>query len=376
MEKEIQNGNQKINSINFCKGIAILMIIIVHSAQRFILPDWAKFITSFCQFGCQWFFLISAFTLCLSYSIKKPKYFKFILSCIKKIWFPYVCTIVLTGLLTIISILLTEINHIGSSINIIDIIINVFLLNGLFPNTANNLVVRGGWFIGTIMLFYLIFPILYKFYFYCKLKIKNWRILFPILTFLVCFLINLFIGCIITHKWFENNSFGYFFLLNQLPCLVLGFTLYDYYYDNINKVKRPIIKSFLLLILSLILYYFQPKIIFMILPYLCGLFFMYLTIFILQYEYNSNQIYKKNILSKIGKISFGIYLTHSFVVYEGSTIMKKLLNIELNNIYYYIIALPFYILICCIVSIIFMYIVKKIQILFKKIVKKIVIKKV
>lgn len=47
-----------------------------------------------------------------------------------------------------------------SSTDILGIIINVFCLNGLIPQYNNN-IVPGGWYIGTLVILYLMFPITY-----------------------------------------------------------------------------------------------------------------------------------------------------------------------------------------------------------------------
>ena len=47
---------QKILLVDLFKGVAIIMIIIVHSAQIYNLPDFVKSITNFGQMGCQMFF--------------------------------------------------------------------------------------------------------------------------------------------------------------------------------------------------------------------------------------------------------------------------------------------------------------------------------
>ena len=50
---------KKILLVDLFKGVAIINIIIVHSAQIYNLPDFVKSITNFGQMGCQMFFLMS-----------------------------------------------------------------------------------------------------------------------------------------------------------------------------------------------------------------------------------------------------------------------------------------------------------------------------
>lgn len=49
--------------VDIFKGIAIIMVILVHSAQTFELPKGINYILNFGQMGCQIFFLLSSFTM-------------------------------------------------------------------------------------------------------------------------------------------------------------------------------------------------------------------------------------------------------------------------------------------------------------------------
>lgn len=53
--------------VDIFKGIAIIMVIIVHSAQTFELPEGINYIPKFGQMGCQIFFLLSSFTMIYSF---------------------------------------------------------------------------------------------------------------------------------------------------------------------------------------------------------------------------------------------------------------------------------------------------------------------
>jgi peptidoglycan/LPS O-acetylase OafA/YrhL len=57
----------RLDAITAYKGIAIMMVIMVHSAIRFDIPNSLSFITRFGQMGCQIFFVISGFSLMLSF---------------------------------------------------------------------------------------------------------------------------------------------------------------------------------------------------------------------------------------------------------------------------------------------------------------------
>ena len=70
--------NTKLQSLDILKGIAILMIIVVHN-RHFTLQNTAGFrqLINFGQMGCQIFFLVSGMALCYSWShsvAKQPIY--------------------------------------------------------------------------------------------------------------------------------------------------------------------------------------------------------------------------------------------------------------------------------------------------------------
>ncbi len=62
----------------------------------------------------------------------------------------YWSMIIIYILLAIVSISVLGKRVMWTSLNPIDILINIFFLNGLIPGSANNSVVLGGWFVGTV----------------------------------------------------------------------------------------------------------------------------------------------------------------------------------------------------------------------------------
>jgi peptidoglycan/LPS O-acetylase OafA/YrhL len=131
--------------IDLCKGVAILMVILVHSAQPFKLPSpWAE-VLAMGQMGCQMFFVLSGYTLCRSLDTKQLTFTHFMKRRVTRIipsWWGIICCYLLIGN---ISIRVLGCNFTGSNLNIWDVIINLLLLNGVVYGEVNNRVVRGGW---------------------------------------------------------------------------------------------------------------------------------------------------------------------------------------------------------------------------------------
>lgn len=134
----------RLDVITAYKGIAIMMVIMVHSAIRFDIPNSLSFITRFGQMGCQIFFVMSGFSLMLScdrheYSLKE--FYK------KRFWsiaIGYWLTIAIYALLAFGSLHFFGFNLLGTSIKGSDYLPNTCLLQGVFPSSANNQTIRGG----------------------------------------------------------------------------------------------------------------------------------------------------------------------------------------------------------------------------------------
>lgn len=56
----------------FFKGIAVFMVVLVHTHQCFRLSGLQNLIPRFCQMGCQIFFELSFYGLCHFFSAKRP----------------------------------------------------------------------------------------------------------------------------------------------------------------------------------------------------------------------------------------------------------------------------------------------------------------
>lgn len=67
---------------------------------------------------------------------------------------------------------------------------NFCLIHGLIPTEANNKVVKGGWYVGTLVILYLLFPLLRKLYKKCASKTNG------LVFILVVQVVSFFFACI------------------------------------------------------------------------------------------------------------------------------------------------------------------------------------
>lgn len=308
------------------------MVILVHIAQPFSLPQWMGYIPKLGQLGCQIFLVISAYTLCFSLERGANTYFNFQ----KKRWLRivpgYWSMIVIYLLLGGFSLLLLNRNVFGTSTNWKHIIINFFLLNGLVPGEANNHVVRGGWYVGTSIILYLLMPLLFRIYQHKAEKWQKMRIwLFPLMI-TVCSATAIIVAASIDSRFYcANNNFVYFSFVNQLASFSIGFSLFDWKRNNraVNKYILAIL-CVCLGLLSALMFYSNIEHIFVFVPSVFSSFFACL--FALTSEKIEKNSHKTILMQKWGNHSYSIYLVHSLIVYEGSKVVTHLWNVVFPNI--------------------------------------------
>lgn len=344
--KKVDTIKDSRNFTSFFKGIAILLVILVHSHQYFYLTNTQNAIQRFGQMGCQIFFVLSSFGLCHSFSKGAPNWFSHIKKRISKLAIGYWGAILLTAIYRILDAIVFQ-KEILPALNFPGIIINALFLNGLVPvGGINNTIVRGGWYVGTTVILYALFPLLHKIYFINKKAWLKYRVfLFPIIIFLVTATTVIVSGFIHPSFACSNNSFVYFSFINQLTPFSLGIVLFDLC-DRYNNIKSAPYFSIVLFLVSIILFFKNYKYSFVFCPSAVATTFTLLFFCLSKNQKfyniinnNSNQIVK--LINNFGKMSFPIYLTHSFVVYEFTTIcliiLRRIYNIDLL---WYLILLP------------------------------------
>ena len=279
----------KYSFINSARGIAILMVIIVHTSQLYIFKNiFVKLLFDYGQMGVQLFFIASAYTLCLSAEKRineKSAIKNFYIRRFFRIFPVYYLGIILYFIL---NFYFKDVGNYTTK----NIFSNVFFIHGIVPS-ANNTIVPGGWSIGAEILFYLIFPVLHKFFFAGHFILK-----FIILTSICYFIIFFFFIHI------KNNSFWYFNIILQLPVFLSGILYY--------KFQKRVTLSLAILIFStftIASFYFWYKEYFLIVPLVSAISFCGL-IKILEKTFLDLKV-----LQKIGIVSYSMYITHFVLVF-------------------------------------------------------------
>lgn len=166
--------------------------------------------------------------------------------------------------------------------NPLSILANIFLLNGLDYQAFNN-IVPGGWFIGTIFLFYLLFPLIYKLYRYIKTYNPRLLFLLPLGGVIVSAIFQTGIFFIIGDWTLSKpGSFTYYSIINQLPCMLIGVTL-NYYLKNTKLSKNNLLLCFICLGLIGNLLWYALRLhywIYALIPSIIGWSFFYLFLYV------------------------------------------------------------------------------------------------
>lgn len=331
----------KLKYIDSIRGIAILMVVLVHTSAVVIgLNPITKLIASYGQMGVQLFFIASAYTLCLSASYREKennKLSKYAIRRIFRIAPLYYLGIMVYFILPMIKLIVTNANIIiPSQYSFKNIISNILFVHG-FYEPGNNSIVPGGWSIGTEMAFYVIFPSLY---FIASKKLNESFRNVAVWIFFGLFTSQIILMFLeLNGTKMINNSFIYYNLVNQIPVFFIGI---GYYFinpkENLQHNWIIDLGAFILFTaISMYLFLINIDYLFSVVPFISGLSFIFLIEVFRKLEFLN-----LNLIGRIGKVSFSIYIIHFSIVYKVplflSPIFSKFLNSEFLLILGFIIS--------------------------------------
>jgi peptidoglycan/LPS O-acetylase OafA/YrhL len=312
----------KFKHVDALRGIAVLLVVLVHFGQRVPSGQIFGLISKFGQYGVQLFFVMSAFTLC--HSMRKtdelnPRgYFNFMIRRFFRIAPLYYLAIPVYFLFSYLCL-----QHFGKTpfavpadYTLKAVLSNVFFIHGLYQ-PGNNNIVPGGWSIGAEFLFYATFPFLF-------IWAKRRRIILgyaALAAFLATFILVLL-------RWkfgrigeFGMSGFIYFSVFNQFPCFALGMLYYFYSRNNFFESGMKIMAP-LSAISIVILHDRQWGMLFT--PLCAGI----CSVGVALYLENSRI---PNFISRLGQLSFSIYIIHFIPVWIFGKIYQSYFPLHLQG---------------------------------------------
>lgn len=289
------------------RGIAILLVLMAHCAmfRASGLPSWFLKVTAIDvgPRGVQLFFVVSAFTLSLSFvdrkALEKHYLRNFYIRRFFRIAPLFYTAIVFYVLLDFF------LNHQAFSVG--NIISTFLFVNGFSPYWINN-IVFGGWSVAVEFSFYALFPLLF---FYMNSIKRSIAILFFFMVSMQ-FLRLLLLSLPAVQNSPDAQTFTFQFFPSQLPVFLIGIAIFRVMHEKATSRSKLEISLFLGLVILLTLFQtpFNLKVIAG--HYLYGLFFALLLFLLSRFPFrfivNSFTVF-------MGKISFSVYLWHSGIIY-------------------------------------------------------------
>ncbi|WP_033316167.1 acyltransferase [Pseudochrobactrum sp. AO18b] len=320
---------KRIQFLDSLRGYAALWVVAVHvcmmPSPNFILPEWFGVFIKNGTMGVELFFVVSAFSLCLSMP-GHAKEERPILGFALRRFFR------IAPLFYIFVIISSFFNPAGVEYSYKTILANLFFVFNLFPGSGyQTSVVLSGWTIGVEMMFYLIFPFVYY-------RVNN------VFDSLTAFFFSIFIWSFlysILHLFLSDpGTYNMYSIVFRLPVFMSGLiAFYALNLFNNKNYNSSFNKSIGLLFLSLVPVLFfaivQNNTNFIYNYHWTGVMFACLVIGL---GLNPVSFVVNKISIWLGKISYSIYLVHGPVVVLLSPIYIKMQNSGFNSVFIYILA--------------------------------------
>jgi peptidoglycan/LPS O-acetylase OafA/YrhL len=314
-------SNEKLGKIYFgglneLRAIAALGVVAHHIEQfkgmnglYITNPNLSFLIYNLGKAGVDLFFVLSGFLITYLLLLEKENNFgridilKFYLRRIFRIWPLYYLIMFISFVVIPILSNFSVFEHNMSLLNSIHNPDNysfktIALYLSFLPQFANVVIgASQSWSIGVEEQFYLIMPITLSFF------SKN-----AFFVFLLILLGIYFIPVYETHQWFYAVTKFFRFMIIG----VIGGYLYFYNLKKISNLTKSKYPYFLIVILIISLSFFK---VFenSLNRYVLGVLFLFLILFTVN---SSNKlVFKNKVMSYLGKISYGIYMYHTFVLF-------------------------------------------------------------
>ena len=227
--------DQRLAPLDTLRGVAVLLVVALHCGFGFpaVLEGLRSFALAYGNYGVQMFFMISGFTMMLTFKgpVCKRSIYSFYIRRAFRIaplfWAAGICYLLKDGF--------SPRYAAPNGVTWKDIVLTIPFLHWLTPTSFNS-VVPGGWSIAVEMQFYVIFPLL------CLFFARKKQSLIPYVAITSVYILSIavtkwfFQGFLIAHlspnEKHLADDFVFSWLPHQLPCFGLGFLLYSMVIKN------------------------------------------------------------------------------------------------------------------------------------------------
>jgi peptidoglycan/LPS O-acetylase OafA/YrhL len=338
---------KKYEFIDSLRGIAILGVIFVHTSKS--ITSLNPILLSVCNFGkhgVQLFFLLSAYTLCLSNQNRRSEFnskTKYFIRRFFRIAPLYYFGIGLYGIVFILrNYYGVETYLLTTKYSTLSVIQHLTFTQSLSQDSIFA-VVPGGWSIGAEMLFYLMFPFLFDIF--SKLSSMAFLFLIPFLALVIVFVFFRALPHIFPPLSDHNFNFYYCTILNQIPIFLIGISFFFLSSNTIVKSSTGwlFLIIFILTIGILNILYFKQIRDISLFPFTVALSMTFLIS-----AFRSLAFLNVKPLQLIGRLSYSIYLFHFIFAWGLSSYINKNLSPYLNSSFILVICL-FVVIFCSII---------------------------
>ena len=288
----------KLAHLDMLRGVAILMVVMVHTAQQIPGLDGATaLLAAYGQMGVQLFFVVSAYTLCLSHERRAadPAAHFYIRRFFRIAPLYYLGVVLYFGLRAA-----TGQDEAYTAANVAA---NLTFTHG-FVKAATNSIVPGGWSIAVEMSFYLLFPLAFAVVQWSARKSLWLAAVLVSVVLLANIAAQAWIGLIA-----RNNAY-YYSIVNQLPVFAVGMFTFFAVRQGARGAPAVCAGGFLAFTAAgLALYASGRPMAFAWLPTVAGIGFAFLLV--LFHAVRPRMPW----LARVGKVSFSMYVTHFAVAW-------------------------------------------------------------
>jgi peptidoglycan/LPS O-acetylase OafA/YrhL len=297
--ERFMSSQSRLDSLDTLRGVAILLVMVFHCAI-FFQPHLG--VMKFAQYGAhgvQLFFVISAYTMCYMWQARQGEsnpVLKFFIRRFFRIaplfWLVALAWFAFWWL------------HGGNDIPLWKLLATLFFVHGFSPET-NGAVVPGGWSIAVEMVFYALFPLVYRF---CSGSTLRTTALFAVAYVLLVLIAQslLVVWMPLDLKNRDQAEFLYQSVWTQLPVFLLGILAFQVRQQGLAWRAAAI--GFLLFVFSAFalkyLFGFNARPFFWV---ICALLALYLSVAV-------RENWSLRPVSWLGGMSYSLYLSHFAVL--------------------------------------------------------------